>query len=65
MEEKIFNLVIKKLSDRQAEIIELMSDGGCKSFDHYKELCGFLRGLRSAQLELGDLVQKLKVNDDD
>tara|TARA_R110000822_G_scaffold14535_7_gene51006 strand:+ start:1522 stop:1719 length:198 start_codon:yes stop_codon:yes gene_type:complete len=65
MEQKILDLVSKKLSDREHELVVLMSDGGCKSFDHYKELCGFIRGLRTAQLEMVDLVRNLKDNDDD
>ena len=65
METQILDRVNQKLVDRQNEIVELVSDGGCKSFEHYKELCGFIRGLRTAQLEIGDLVRKLKANDDD
>jgi hypothetical protein len=65
MEQKVLDHLNRKLGDRQKEIVELMSDGGCKSFEHYKELCGFIRGLQTAQLEIGDLVRKLKVNDDD
>lgn len=65
MEKQVLDHLAKKLSERQNEIVELIGDGGCKSFDHYKELCGFIRGLQTAQLEIGDLVRKLKVNNDD
>lgn len=56
--------ISKKLKERESELIRVVSDGGCKSFDHYKELCGFIRGLQTAQLEIEDLVRKIKVNDD-
>ena len=57
--------LIKKLEERIASLIEFMADGGCKSYDHYKELCGHIRGLRAAQSESGDLVRKLKEYDND
>ena len=34
-------------------------------FAHYRELCGFIRGLQTAQTELGDLVRRLKEFEDD
>lgn len=62
--EKILEHLNKKLKEREAEIARIVDDGGCKSFDHYKELCGFIRGLQTAQFEVGDLARKIKVNDD-
>lgn len=56
--------VSRKLKEREAEITRVVGDGGCKSFDHYKELCGFIRGLQTAQFEIEDLMQKIKENDD-
>lgn len=56
--------ISKKLKERELELSRVVGDGGCKSFDHYKELCGFIRGLQTAQLEIEDLVRKIKVNDD-
>lgn len=56
--------ISKKLKERELELARVVSDGGCKSFDHYKELCGFIRGLQTAQFEIGDFVRKTKVNDD-
>ena len=56
--------ISKKLRERESELARVVSEGGCKSFDHYKELCGFIRGLQTAQLEIEDLVRKIKVNDD-
>ena len=64
MENQILDHINKRMKDREAEVIRVLSDGGCKSFDHYKELCGFIRGLQTAQFEIGDLLRKIKVNDD-
>jgi hypothetical protein len=65
MERQTLEHLNKKLEERVVTLIEFMSDGGCKSYDHYKELCGHIRGLRAAQSESGDLVRKLKEYDND
>ena len=54
-----------KLEERRKELVEFLGDGGAKSYDHYKELCGVIRGLLTAQSEIGDLVRKLKDYDND
>ena len=55
----------KKLEENVKQLIEVVSGGGAKSHDHYKELCGTIRGLQTAQYELADLVRKTKDYDDD
>lgn len=54
-----------KLEERRKELVEFLGDGGAKSYDHYKELCGVIRGLLTAQSEIGDLVRKMKDYDND
>jgi hypothetical protein len=65
MDSQTLELLNRKLEERVVPLIEFMADGGCKSYDHYKELCGHIRGLRAAQAESGDLVRKLKEYDND
>jgi hypothetical protein len=65
MDSQTLELLNRKLEERGVSLIEFMADGGCKSYDHYKELCGHIRGLRAAQSESGDLVRKLKEYDND
>jgi hypothetical protein len=55
----------KKLEEHIKQLIEVVSGGGAKSHDHYKELCGTIRGLQTAQYELADLARKTKDYDDD
>jgi len=55
----------KKLEEHIKQLVQIVSEGGAKSHDHYKELCGTIRGLQTAQYELADLVRKTKDNDDD
>ena len=65
MDAKIYEILNKKFEAQIEGFKAVLCDGGAKSFDHYKELSGTIRGLQLAQYELGDLVRKLKENDDE
>lgn len=65
MDERVLDILNKKLEAQVESFKAILCDGGAKSFDHYKELSGTIRGLQLAQLELGDLVRKLKEHDDE
>lgn len=54
-----------KLDDQIKQIVDVISAGGAKSHEHYKELCGTIRGLQTAQYELADLVRRTKEYEDD
>jgi hypothetical protein len=54
-----------KLGEHIKQLVEVVSAGGAKSHEHYKELCGTIRGLQTAQYELADLVRKTKEYEDD
>lgn len=55
----------KKLAEHVRQLVDVVSGGGAKSHDHYKELCGTIRGLQTAQMEIADLVRKTKDYEDD
>jgi hypothetical protein len=55
----------KKLDEHIKQLVDVVSAGGAKSHEHYKELCGTIRGLQTAQYELADLVRKTKDSEDD
>jgi len=57
----LFNTYQKKIKDLET----FTAEGGCKDYPHYRELCGIIRGLRTAQTEIADLVQRRKEFDDD
>lgn len=61
---QLLELLHQKLEDQLQPLRRAVSDGGAKSYDHYKELCGNIRGLETAQLEIKDLVRKLKDSED-
>ena len=54
----------KKIDEHVMQLVDVVSGGGAKSHDHYKELCGTIRGLQTAQMEIADLVRKTKEYDD-
>ena len=54
-----------KLDEHIKQLVDVVSGGGAKSHEHYKELCGTIRGLQTAQYELADLVRKTKEYEDD
>jgi len=64
MDPKIFEILSDKFDQQICSQEEVLCDGSAKSYDHYKELCGVIRGLRIAQYELKDLARKLKDTDD-
>jgi hypothetical protein len=64
MDPKLFEILSDKFDQQICSQEEVLCDGGAKSYDHYKELCGVIRGLRIAQYELKDLARKLKDTDD-
>ena len=55
----------KKLEEQVKQLVDVVSGGGAKTYDHYKELCGTIRGLQTAQMEIADLVRKTKEYEDD
>ena len=65
MEMKLFEVLDGKFKDQIESLKQVVSDGGAKSYDHYKELCGKIQGFQTAQYELGDLVRRFKENDED
>jgi len=61
----LLDVLNKKLDEQVRQLVDVVSGGGAKTYDHYKELCGTIRGLQTAQYELADLVRKTKEYDDD
>jgi hypothetical protein len=61
---QLLEVLHQKLEDQLQPLRRAVSDGSAKTYDHYKELCGTIRGLETAQLEIKDLVRKLKESED-
>jgi hypothetical protein len=65
MDTKIFELLNKRIEDQIKSHSEALASGQSKDYAQYRELCGVIRGLQTAQRELGDLVRNLKDDNDD
>lgn len=65
MDVKLADVLNKKIQEHINQHLGVLSDGVAKDYAHYKELCGAIRGLQTAQMEINDLVRKLKDGEDD
>lgn len=64
MEFKIIEILISKLEDHLGQHQMVVNDGAAKSFDEYKELCGIIRGIKIAQMEIKELGKNLRDSED-
>jgi hypothetical protein len=65
MANTVMDLLQKKLKDQEDSHVQALAGGTVADYASYRELCGVIRGLQTAQREIADLVRKLKENDDD
>lgn len=65
MENQLLGLLDSKIEELIGDRMGFLGSGGAKSFDEYKEVCGAILGLRTAQREVKDLARKLKDMDDE
>jgi hypothetical protein len=65
MDVKVLGIINSKLEDQKVQLSEVLCAGNAKSYEQYKELCGQIRGLMTAQLEISDLVRNLKEAEDE
>jgi hypothetical protein len=61
----VMDLLQKKLKEQEESHVQALAGGAVIDYAAYRELCGVIRGLQTAQREIADLVRKLKENDDD
>lgn len=54
-----------KIDAQKQMLISAMAHGSAKDFADYQYMCGRVRGLADAQVELTDLSQTLKETDED
>ena len=60
MEQQLLEYLSSKLSERRKALIEALGAGSAKDFAEYQNLCGQVRGLLIAQVELDDLLRNVK-----
>jgi len=65
MANTVMDLLQKKLKEQEESHVQALAGGAVADYAAYRELCGVIRGLQTAQREIADLVRKLKEDDDD
>ena len=65
MANTVMDLLQKRLKEQEDSHIQALAGGAVADYAAYRELCGVIRGLQTAQREIADLVRRLKENDDD
>jgi hypothetical protein len=65
MEHKVLMVISSKIEERRQQLIDAIGDGSAKDFPEYRYLCGTIRGLDTALLEINDLLRRFKDMDDE
>jgi hypothetical protein len=65
MSNTVMDVLQRKLQEQEESHVQALVGGAATDFAAYRELCGVIRGLQTAQREIGDLVRKLKDDNDD
>jgi len=65
MDDRTLEFLKRKLEEQETSHVQALVGGAVKDYAEYRELCGVIRGLQTAQREIADLVRKLKDEDDD
>ncbi len=64
MIDKYLDHLTQKLAEQVRALEESLGAGGAKTFDEYQLVCGQIKGLLIAQLEISDLKQRLENSDE-
>jgi hypothetical protein len=64
MENQILELLNKKIEEQVKSYSEALVSGRPEDFASYRELCGKIAGLQTAQREIAELLQRLKADND-
>jgi hypothetical protein len=64
MDKQILELLNKKIEEQVRSHSEALVSGKSADFAAYRELCGKINGLQTAQREIAELLQRLKADDD-
>jgi hypothetical protein len=65
MSNTVMDVLQKRLKEQEESHVQALAGGAVADYAAYRELCGVIRGLQTAQREIADLVRNLRENDDD
>ena len=59
-----FQVVTKEIDEKVAQLSTFLTDGKAESYEHYKGLCGEIRGLLLARGYTLDTKQRMESSDE-
>ncbi len=60
----LLSVTVREINKLRDDQVSHLSNGGAKSFDEYRHVCGVIRGLTHAESIIKDLVQRSEMSDD-
>jgi|TARA_R110000868_G_scaffold195877_2_gene441706 hypothetical protein len=64
IEHKILEILTSKLEDYIEQYQSVLNDGAATDYAQYKDLCGAIRGLKMAQMEIKELGKNMRDSED-
>jgi len=64
MIDKYLDVLVKQLDDKISQIQDALGNGSAKDYEEYRAMCGEIKGLLTARLNIKDLQQRAKEYDD-
>lgn len=65
MAKTVFQVLMDAINAHRSAVVDSLASGGAKEYAEYRELCGLIRGLETAQREIQDLSRHYMEHDDD
>jgi len=65
MDGQVLELLHRKIQERINDLTESMVGGAAQDFAEHRHQVGAIRGLATAQMEINDLLHRLKEKDND
>jgi hypothetical protein len=63
-ERQLCEHILKKLRDREEQMKTHMAEGAAKDYGEYRFQTGVIKGLRSAALDIQDILQRYEDDDE-
>ncbi len=64
MIDKYLDHLVQKLNEQIKSLEESLGGGAAKDYAEYQNVCGQIKGLLTARLELSDLKQRMENSDE-
>lgn len=65
MIKKYLDVLVKQLDDKISQIQDALGDGSAKDYEEYRAMCGEIKGLLTARLNVKDLQSRIEEHDND